>query len=118
MGESKHTPGPWRLDHAARGAGFSVVAASPKRAGGGNRICTCRPASYSPEAHDEAEANARLIAAAPDLLEELKNLLAAYEQPDRQLCCHGGQDCGCRGATVHSQAQHYARAAIAKAEGK
>ncbi len=60
--------------------------------------------------------NAHLIAAAPDLLDAIKDLLEAYSKPDRRLCCDG-RDCGCRGATVHQQAEHYARRAIDRAEG-
>lgn len=60
--------------------------------------------------------NAHLIAAAPDLLLALEELLQAYSEPDRRLCCDG-RDCGCMGSTVHQQAEHYARAAMAKAKG-
>jgi cation transporter-like permease len=50
---------------------------------------------------DVVEANARLIAAAPELLEALENLLAVHE---------------CRGGTKY-HAGDIARAAIAKAKG-
>ncbi|MBA8799198.1 hypothetical protein FHW77_002917 [Agrobacterium sp. RC10-4-1] len=63
-----------------------------------------------------AEHNALLIAAAPDLLLALQELLEAYSKPDERLCCDG-RDCGCMGSTVHQQAEHYARAAIAKSTG-
>ena len=66
---------------------------------------------------DEAMANAHLIAAAPDLYAALDDLLAAYAEPDQQICC-GGHGCGCRGASVRDLAEHRARAALAKARGQ
>lgn len=53
----------------------------------------------------------------PEVIEALKELLEAYSKPDERLCCDG-RDCGCMGSTVRQQAEHYARAAIAKAEGR
>lgn len=63
-----------------------------------------------------AEANTDLAAAAPDLLQSLEELLDAFSKPDQRICC-SGIDCGCMGATTYKQAEHYARAAIAKARG-
>lgn len=62
------------------------------------------------------EAAARLLAAAPELLYALEDLLLVHSKPDELLCCNG-RDCGCMGATAYQQAEHNARAAIAKAEG-
>lgn len=68
---TKHTPGPWKL------AGHSIVTdddayciAVIEDDGG----CEVDP--------DEQEANARLIASAPALLDALKNLLFAVENAD------------------------------------
>lgn len=47
------------------------------------------------------------------LREALADLLSAYEQPDRQICCNA-RDCGCRGFTVRDQAEYCARAALAE----
>ncbi len=98
----KHTPGPW-----SRGID------------GNNRV-------YGPDGCGEHSgliavvyktgANSTLIAAAPDLHEALIDMRDAYSKPDERLCCDG-RDCGCMGSTVHQQAEHYARAAIAKATG-
>ena len=41
----------------------------------------------------------------------LKELLEAYEKPDRLMCCNG-HHCGCRGASIRDMAEHYARAAL------
>lgn len=59
-------------------------------------------------------ANAHLFQAAHELLVMLQNLLEVYSKPDRQMCCDG-RECGCMGSTVYDEAEHYARAAIAKA---
>nr|OAP95151.1 hypothetical protein A4U53_18185 [Rhizobium leguminosarum] len=88
-----HTPGPWKFktDHLkgdcgihAEGTGiFAEAFTDIRHAGEGNRT--------------EALANARLIAAAPDLLDALKGLLSS---------------------PTHEGWQGEARAAIAKAEGR
>lgn len=62
--ESKHTPGPWEYDGPPHNI---IVWSSPE-----NRICFMT--SDGP-----TEANARLIAAAPDLLAALKTLSAVYD---------------------------------------
>lgn len=80
MGEIKHTPGPWRVeagttliwgncnpdDRSTRGMGYPIAEA---------RINPSGNWSTGPYA-DEGEANARLIAAAP----EMKEALAAYDE--------------------------------------
>jgi hypothetical protein len=71
-----HTPGPWTLHEIwPSGPGFSITAE-----GKTYQVCGCGAyqhshpgASYSDE---ECRANARLIAAAPDLLEALKFALS------------------------------------------
>jgi hypothetical protein len=69
---AKHTPGPWRVeqdttqiwgacdpsDNSTRGMGYPIAECRTTRAGNWATGPDC----------DEAEANARLIAAAPDLL--------------------------------------------------
>jgi hypothetical protein len=92
-----HTPGPWRIEErngmAANQYGrFNVSASHYSRPGViDGRDCVV-------EVRDEA--NARLIAAAPDLLEALKNLVAFLDDQD------------------NFKFTEEARAAIAKAEGK
>lgn len=107
MSKQSHTPGPWFVN--GRESYTKYVEA---RIGGGllQEVAACGPT----EQQEQQEANARLIAAAPDLLEALENLMAAYSQPEDRICCNG-VDCGCMGATTYQQAEHYARAAIAKA---
>ena len=103
---NKHTPGPWNRIKGDRNvySAAGTVCKTPAILGGGS-------------AATNWEANARLIAAAPDLLEALENLLDAYSKPDQRMCCIG-TDCGCMGATIYDQAEHYARAAIARARGE
>ena len=69
MTQTTHTPGPWSL----RMTGWRTNPAaiySPRRPG----AVACVPARTSVPL-DEQSANARLIAAAPELLEALKNLI-------------------------------------------
>lgn len=125
----KHTPGPWKAEHAS-GPTNQYAAAS-------TGVWSQQKFDAALDAGDEDNdpmdaawicgiwgnlspedfANARLIAAAPDLFQALEELLEAYSKPDERLCCDG-RDCGCMGSTVHQQAEHYARAAIARAEGR
>ena len=90
---SKHTPGPWRVvdswnDHMVEGQNGEEII-------------------WQDGPHDTPtinEANARLIAAAPDLLAALEQLVAVKDYSDRIW-----------GATFDWDA---ARAAIAKAKGE
>lgn len=102
MTAQKHTEGPWVFeDYSQEEVEFFVI-----------------PATYhGTVAKVYREADARLIAASPDMLVALQDLLLAYSEPDQSLCCDG-RDCGCMGSTVRQQAEHYARRAIAKATGQ
>ena len=93
-GEGATMTPPWRLDHSTvldnDGNPVAIIAA-PAGDGGGERIewpwvyDEAPPASYA-----QAEANARLIASAPDLLAALKDVaeqIAAYDY------LHGENSC-------------------------
>lgn len=67
MSESKHTPGPWQVVGTPFNEGFTVLA-QPHPALRGFTKCV---AYVGDKATEENEANARLIAAAPDLFREL-----------------------------------------------
>lgn len=72
---AKHTPGPWMA--AAKPSsivGWPVVA--PRAMG--RSICNVT-------VHDEAQGNARLIAAAPDMLAALKHAAANMPHPDQMI---------------------------------
>ena len=68
---SAHTPGPWRVYEDDP---FVVVA------GAGFSICGCEPGNPLDVSSDAAVANAKLIAAAPKLLEELEKAAAKLER--------------------------------------
>lgn len=102
MSEMKHTPGPWKFDpaYATYGRysrGEPAVIETPR----GDIIID----QGVGRGHDEAKANARLIAAAPELYEALKAIF-----PDDG---HNESD-GCE----DHRACLFARAALAKVEGR
>lgn len=76
---TQHTPGPWEIAGPAdsQGEAFLIVAGDKNIAYTGD--------TFDEEKHEgvitaEDEANARLIAAAPDLLAALRTLLAASRE--------------------------------------
>lgn len=103
----KHTPGPWgiRSRHESRMDHTTVIrsVAIP----GHDYIEVSRITNPSPEQDEVARANVRLIAAAPDLLEALKRLLANFSGGTEATHEPG---CGC--------VWHEAAKAIAKSEGR
>jgi hypothetical protein len=80
---SGHTPGPWGLDTLKTSCGIChKIGPFPYKP---DRQChACVYVDYPGDGAIEREllANARLIAASPDLLEALQNLIAAVEEPD------------------------------------
>ncbi len=97
----KHTPGPWYQ------VGFWVEHEDDSVAD----ICTCNPDDFGQghikRSQSEIVANAMLIAAAPDLLAALEELLPRFENL-RELA----------GFEAESDAAIRARAAITKAKGE
>lgn len=124
MSKIRHTPGPWRIcgqerywvgdgDLAEEGVPHEFVAV--KRADIYPALDVAyirRPHFPEPDADDRIIADARLIAAAPDLLDALKAVSAIAECACQ---CHGHQDR--RQWCAACQAVNKARTAIAKAEG-
>ena len=96
MNESKHTPGPWEI----RKSGFIMA---PDGAGQGDDVYIAEIliGPDSPEV-DEAKANARLIAAAPELLAALCEIMDDVDLGIQTVGNINGKN---------------ARAAIAKAKG-
>ena len=90
---SKHTPGPWAMPDSGQGR-ISKVGVN---GGWDGMIATADCGDYA-RSRSEGLANARLIAAAPDLLEALKDAVRDSESPGQWL--------------------YEARAAIAKATGE
>lgn len=99
----RHTPGPWKIDQD--GENFTIDADG---AFGPNRwsavaLCTANNLGSRPITEEEASANARLIAAAPDLLAAIRETVRRFDEND---------------ATDALEAvDTLLRAAIAKAEG-
>lgn len=83
-----HTPGPWRISDLQR----NIVVAGKHS----NSVATCYIVGIT-DTMETAEANARLIAAAPDMLEALRGFLTIGYYPETRAA---------------------AEAAIAKAEGR
>ncbi len=93
---SKHTPGPWSI---ANGSPPQVIAP------GKCDICAMSGAA----SNESVMADARLIAAAPDLLEALQALVA------RHFTYHGGFVVDCN---ISEEEVERARAAIQRATGE
>ena len=94
---SGHTKGPWGSAVNLNTGAFRIVC--------GDGIIIAERSGW-PTNEAQSAANARLIAAAPDLLEALKALLSYDEQ-----------DAGCIPTDAHLDAQNAARAAITRADG-
>lgn len=113
-----HTPGPWKIYTN------SAIILGPD----GREVALARCLAW-PE--PEAQANARLIAAAPELLSNCKILEPIHAAANRVLELYGAQYLVANGdggraahaikqlaASVADASRHYNRAAIAKAEGR
>src|SRR5438445_8827143 len=102
--ETKHTPGPWEYRSSTDSCcPFVLVAPHPFIPDARRTLAI----NLSPASHGENDANARLIAAAPELLDALKVIKA----------CSTGLSNGTEHARLTDIAQ-LAKAAIIKAEGK
>lgn len=79
MSELKHTPGPWRVDETKDLGAYGVWTDYPTHpgydgAGYESQICDVIPLGKE-ISRDQRDANARLIAAAPDLLAACKEFV-------------------------------------------
>lgn len=82
---SKHTPGPWTINYAPNGLPYQIIASDQddtKPGKVGTKIT--RWASISLPSSTEGMANARLIAASPDLLEACIEAIEAIKDGDAQ----------------------------------
>lgn len=110
---TKHTPGPWWHKDYSVGAGD----------GGSTRTICHTALNAKQRKRPDAEPNARLISAAPDLLEACKALFDAIERTpchcDEAYTGRGLTDPSCIrcGMDVTTGEMDAARAAIAKATG-
>lgn len=88
---ARHTPGPWQQgDSAASGKGYAICS-------GPFVVATVNGTGYpiGKGSSPESDANARLIAAAPDLLALVAEGadLCAYEEPDEDTVAEFRQRC-------------------------
>lgn len=100
MSDAKHTPAPWRVEGHRSGVPHGHIISHGINSHGDG------PEGYVCDTWNSSDADARLIAAAPDLLEALKWIAHHY----------ANQDMNHRDFRV--EAAQRAEAAIAKAEGK
>jgi len=106
MSEQKHTPGPWKANLYLGGA-YAIDRIAPN----GDRLATVATVCGALE----TKANARLIAAAPDLLEACRNA----ERTIRRLCQMYNEEVDHIDEYLESSDKNIKpiRKAIAKAEG-
>lgn len=93
---SKHTQGPWRYSTEPQPNGCPIIGAGPLM------VAMVSHSVKDPTQRETALANARLIAAGPDLMEASRMLIDSIEG----------------GSTTPEDAITAARAAIAKATGE
>lgn len=107
---SRHTPGPWKITRYSEGGTFPRESAEHFVAidGPGWGALTRVPIKVDGKANAEGEANALLIAAAPDMLEGLK----FYADQQCEGWCEGAaewakfEDCsGCKARCLVAQAE-------------
>lgn len=104
MTELQHTPGPWILLPHDDDGSISIVAGN---LGGLVGAAHCWPTEIITQGSGRVDANAHLIAAAPDLLAALKDAADEVEDLRKYANNHGGM--------IDDERCDYARAAIAKA---
>ena len=106
-----HTPGPWQTDQAEHDAPYQDIRI---HAGKGSICCVWIDDAPLHDYNAEQRANARLIAAAPDLLEALRVFVSCSLPVSTEI-----DDRGHRWTEAYlDQALPIARAAIARAEGE
>lgn len=108
--DTKHTPGPWAVEYIGDKLASETMSDATVCIVGDYRIVVKDQPSY--EFHGNDEDDARLIAAAPDLLAALQTCLTAEEE--RRATLKPGAP-----ATTYTENRiELIRAAIAKAEGR
>ncbi len=114
--ETKHTPGPWIAAQSDPAEGCDVWWITACPAANQEKEIATVPGGYPHERH---EANASLIAAAPELLEALRELLTDMVIAQGNMRKAAKRDPAWEGcAEIIQPRVDAARAAIAKAEGK
>lgn len=104
---TKHTPGPWFIGRSGHGKPYQIETA--------DGLCVTKWGGISRPASQEGEANARLIAAAPDLLDALTQCRAELLS---MIDKHNKQDADDGSWLYDYQTVVEADAALAKARGE
>lgn len=78
---SSHTPGTWRVDETVALGAYGVWADYPVNDTNQGQVCSVYPGNQSDFPREMRDANARLIAAAPDLLAWMLDVLS--REPER-----------------------------------
>ena len=108
---AQRTPGPWHYERGTfRWAGYHTVTAAHAGMGPSTPLAVLSP--ILDEVDPGAEADARLIAAAPDLLEELRHCGVAMDEAANLIRPNFP-----RVATIFEKGAERVRAVIAKADG-
>ena len=110
-----HTPGPWQVMPSDKAQSPWIVGDAE-----GGSVADCEPPGPWMSA-SEADANVRLVAAAPDLLTELKAMLELVDHANEGAFKNGVTDSTNsidEGEVIASNYCERARAAVAKAELK
>ena len=115
MTKAKHTPGPWMLTEGNRFDKEMVITTQYRLDASIGCICEM-DVYFTGLIGIEQEANARLIAAAPELLEALQNMMAIVDDAPKGVASYyaNGEDAPWSDFDREITA---ARAAIAKATG-
>lgn len=107
--DTKHTPGPWRTDHHEHNEPHQNI----RIKGSYRTVCTVWiDDAPVPDYNAEQESNARLIAAAPELLEALKAAIDCGMVP-----VSSASEGGAAAHSIQVRVADQIRKAIAKAEG-
>lgn len=84
MSETKWTPGPWLLQHTAEPGIAADVSGDGGRIGSLNHAGRVAKVTHIPESWGNAQANANLISAAPDMAEALEHLIDMISNVDNR----------------------------------
>lgn len=86
-----HTPGPWRVERRHDGIPFGVSSPSTMRHDMDTLCLVPSGGEWADRLH-ELQANARLIAAAPDLLDTLRHALVVLKEAREQSVASDDND--------------------------
>ena len=108
---NQHTPGPWKIARQGISPGWLIYSDFERELFG---------ATHYIAQNLTHEADARLIAAAPELLAALKEAVDIIEDAHAMLTAErlGRHGPGCRGGCPDAATAHRARALLAKIEGR